>query len=809
MSDHERPTEPADAPEQAAPAAEGVVVPFPETRAPEAAQEGDVPFVSPRIRWLRLVALMTGLGVLASVSTVFGMMMAVASDLPALDVLDVANNPSELYDTTGKVRLGPLTGNQRRILVRSDEIAPAMKHAIVSIEDRRFYTNSGVDVRGIGRALYQDILTRKIVQGGSTITQQLVKNRLEASDDRTLFQKLRESAIAFHMTEKWDKQKILTNYLNTIYFGNGAYGIESAARTYFGSQHVGCGDQGARKCAEQLEPHEAALIAGVVASPSGYDPIARPAAARDRRDLVLLRMLELGYISRTQFESSRIEPVPTAADIAPPSEESRFPYFTTWVRQQVVDTMGVGPAFEGGLRVKTTIDVPLQEAAERAVATMPAGGPSAAMVAIDNRTSEVVALVGGAAGQDAYNERPFNLATQGQRQPGSAFKPFTLAEALRQGKARADTTFESKKKFFCVTRRRGKCRETFEVNNYDDNYAGITTLAQATSFSDNSVYAELGVKTGTPKIAKLARQMGVRTKVSRNFAITLGGLREGVTVLDMAHAYQTMARDGRLSYGTLSPGADDRKGIPGPVGIRSIEKLESSDGERRRYELARTVDGEKARNRPQERKALYSSAVSQEIKGMLASVVRVGTGKRASLGPDDPVYGKTGTTEDYGDAWFVGWTKEYTVAVWIGFPDRVTPMKPPVFSYQGEPVAGGTYPAAIFSAFMRQALTIADSRKKPDQREREAEEGPTPPTGPSAPAVPAPSATAPPAPTTAPGGGGGPGSGGGGTAPPNPPQPQPQSEPSEPAPAPAKPNPTVAPQEPPPEDPGSGGANSP
>ena len=172
--------------------------------------------------------------------------------------------------------LGRLTGNQRRILLTENQIAPVMKHAIIAIEDKRFYTNDGVDLRGIGRALYQDVLAKQAVQGGSTIAQQFVKNALAAQDRRTLFVKLREAAMAYHLTRKWSKQKILRNYLNSIYFGNGAYGIESAARTYFGSQHTGCDTNRVRPCAAQLEPQEAALIAGVVASPSAYDPIAHP-----------------------------------------------------------------------------------------------------------------------------------------------------------------------------------------------------------------------------------------------------------------------------------------------------------------------------------------------------------------------------------------------------------------------------------------------------------------------------------------------------------------------------------------------------
>src|SRR3954452_8028521 len=248
-----------------------------------------------RIRKLRLLLLLVGLGILAAVSTVFGMMMAVASDLPKLE-LSTARN-SVILDKDGH-QLGYLTGNQKRVFLKEAEVAPVMKHAIIAIEDRRFYTNEGVDLRGIGRAFYQDVVQKKVVQGGSTITQQLVKNALAAQDDRTIFQKLREAALAYHLTHKWSKERILNTYLNTIYFGNGAYGLEAAARTYFQPNPPGCDVRGDKRCASDLQPQEAAMLAGMVSSPSAYDPIAHPEAARARRDLVLQRMFEQGFITQ-------------------------------------------------------------------------------------------------------------------------------------------------------------------------------------------------------------------------------------------------------------------------------------------------------------------------------------------------------------------------------------------------------------------------------------------------------------------------------------------------------------------------------
>jgi penicillin-binding protein 1A len=711
---------------------------------PEYANGDEPPGVSLRIRKLRVFLLLAGLGLLAAVSTVFGMMMAVASDLPELEEPSARN--SVLVDRRGEP-LGRLTGNQRRILVRENQIAPAMKHAIIAIEDKRFYTNDGVDIQGIGRALYQDVVAQKAVQGGSTITQQFVKNALAAQDRRTLFVKLREAAMAYHLSRKWSKQKILRNYLNSIYFGNGAYGIESAAQTYFGSQHVGCASNKTRPCAAQLEPAEAALIAGVVSSPSAYDPVAHPAAAKDRRDLVLQRMLEQRLISQEQYDAGVAEPIPSKNEIEPPREETRYPYFTSWIKQQVVDKLGGGQtgarqAFEGGLTIETTIDGRFQKAADDAIrAWLPwQGGPRASLVAIENKTGEVRAMVGG----DDYNSSPFNLATQGQRQPGSAFKPFVLAEAMKKGIS-PTSLWSSRKKVFDVP----GSSEKFTVENYSDAYAGVVTLAQATTTSDNSVYAEVGIKTGTKKIAKLARRMGIRTPVSHNWAMTLGGLKEGVTPLDMAHAYETFAQKGELTYGTMSPGrlGPDRP-VPGPVGIHAITRR--NDGKQRAIELP---NGAKARNKVKTRRVL-DPGIASSIGTILQGVVKNGTAQRAQLG-DVPVAGKTGTTENYGDAWFVGWTPKYTVAVWVGYPKKFQPMKT---EFRGEPVAGGTFPAGIWKTFMESVLRIDPPPKPKEGDEVEGLPGATPAPGattaPATPVEPAPSAPEETAPETSGGGGG-------------------------------------------------------
>jgi penicillin-binding protein 1A len=723
MSDHERTIDPLSGAPNGGAGNGATVVPL---RPHGRNEPPEPPRRRLRIRKLRLLALLFGLACLALISTVFGMMMAVASDLPTLE--EPADRNSEILDRDGH-RIGWLTGNQKRILLREEQIAPVMKHAIIAIEDRRFYTNEGVDLRGIGRALWQDVLAQKAVQGGSTITQQFVKNALAAQDDRTVFQKLREAALAYHLTRKWSKERILRNYLNTIYFGNGAYGIEAAARTYFQSNHPGCDEQPDRRCASELEPHEAALLAGMVASPSAYDPIANPENSKHRRDLVLQRMLEQGFLTRSIYDTSVAEPLPDRGDLQPPVEDTEHPYFTSWVKQQVVDRLGGGQegarlAFDGGLQIRTTIDSDLQDAADKAIkAWLPnVDGPRAALVALENRTGAVRAMVGG----DDYNALPFNLATQGQRQPGSAIKPFILAEALNQGIS-VNSTWTSQKMTFDVPH----SKEVFTVNNYENAYSGLTTLARATTFSDNAVFAQVGIKVGTRRIARLAERMGIRTKVSANYAMTLGGLKEGVTALDMAHAYETFASGGELVYGSLSPGAHNtrRETAPGPVGIDRISRDED-DGEGHDWKPVKLPDGERAVNRKRTRRVLDPD-VAEQVGSLLQGVVRFGTGTRAQVG-DEVIAGKTGTTEGYGDAWFVGWNEKYTVAVWVGYPNEFKSMET---EFQGDPVAGGTYPAGIFKTFMESVLALDPSA--PDEQDE--------------PAVPvAPTDTAPPAATTTP-----------------------------------------------------------
>lgn len=643
------------------------------------------PATRTRIKFLRILLVVAGLTGLAGISVLFGMMMAVAPQVRGLqqDEAFKSGQNTTLYDRDNNF-LAELTAKEGRVIARSQDISHTMKQAVVAIEDRRFFDHKGVDVRGVGRALVRDIAAGSAREGASTIEQQFIKVVSKAQDERTVSAKIRETALAYHLSHQWSKDKILTEYLNAIYYGNGAYGIESAARTYFGQdgQHVGCGTR-TNPCADELRPAEAALLAAIINSPSGNDPIAFPARAEKRRNIVLRAMRDQGMLNPVEYAEARSETIPGPEQIQPPRTRISTPgsgYYVGWISAQLAEKYGARKAFEGGLKVTTTIDPKLQSAAEASVGAWLGGtGPTASMVAIDNGTGEVRAMVGG----PDFEKSAFNLATQGRRQPGSAFKPFVLAQALREGIG-PGSTWESRKREFTVNKKTG---EKFVVNNYEDNYAGVTTLANATAFSDNAVYAQLGIKIGTKKVATLAKEMGIRTPVSTNYAMTLGGLKTGVTPLDMAHAYETFATGGRRVWGSLNftPGR-------GPVGIRKVEKKDGSEEP-------------KINRRRTER--VISEAAANTSMGILTGVVRIGSGKNAAV-PGHLVWGKTGTTEDNGDAWFVGATEELTVAVWVGYADQTKPM---LTEYQGGEVAGGTFPAQIWRTFILKSIDLEKQRR--------------------------------------------------------------------------------------------------
>src|SRR5439155_13646386 len=355
------------------------------------------------------------------------------------------------------------------------------------------------------------------------ITQQFVKNAF-VGHERTITRKLKEAALAWQLEQRWKKDRILTAYLNTIYFGNGAYGIQQAARTYFG------------KTALDLTLPEAALLAGIPEDPSLWDPVAHPQAARDRRNVVLQQMLAQGDISRSEYDAARATALPKAQDVRLPGTRGQAPYFTNYVVKQLVDSKRFGPhrVYGGGLHVTTTIDLGLQKLAQAAVAkVLPnESGPAAALVALDPRDGKVLAMIGGR----NYHESQFNLAVQGERQPGSSFKPFVLATALSQGISPA-TTLVSKP----VTIDLGD--KLWVVHNYEDSYAGPMSLWTATAESDNTVFAQLTRLVGPTNIARTAHRVGIHSRLPGYFAIGLGGL--AVNPLEMARAYSAFANGGK------------------------------------------------------------------------------------------------------------------------------------------------------------------------------------------------------------------------------------------------------------------------
>ncbi len=631
---------------------------------------------------------MAGLA-LALVSFVYGIFLAVASDLPRLDdryQFTHAKN-SILLDDQGR----PLDvlSEHNRILLAPTQIPRIVKEAVVSVEDKRFYSEPGVDPKGILRAVVEDVLRQHAAQGASTIAEQFVKNALEAQGERTVFEKLREAALAFQLTHKWSKEKILTEYLNTIYFGEGAYGIESAAQVYFGSEpnNIGCGLPQAPLCVSRLKPWQAALLAGIIASPSGFDPATNPQAATARRELVLKDMLDQHDITVAEYQESIRQPLPPEHNIAPPQvapvEGLQTGYFTSWVEQQLLERYSPQRALEGGLTVHTTLDLGLQRAAEQAVDSyLPsAEGPSASLVAIENSTGDVRAMVGGR----NYDQTPFNLATAGERQPGSSFKAFDLAAALEHGIS-LDSEWVSAPKIFPVPGTDGK--EKFYVHNDNNAYVGPRTLLEATTWSDNSVFAEVGIHVGTQNIARIAHRMGIRTPISTNPSMTIGGLKVGVTPIDMAHAYETLAEHGqRVGSSLVSDG--------GPNGIQEVTAPSGQvlpDG--------RSKDV----NRVKYERVLPAWVASEETSA-LETVIKEGTGRRAAIGQF--AAGKTGTTSNFGDAWFVGWDSKYTVAVWVGYPNKLVSMST---DFDGGPVEGGTFPALIWRAFMLGAIGVEHER---------------------------------------------------------------------------------------------------
>ncbi len=695
----------------------------------------------PRVRKLRLLFVLTGFGLLAVISMLFGALTSIASDLPKFEntVQFSHNVDSYMYDSQGSP-IGPLAPASTPAIDNWGQISQNMVHAIVAVEDHGFWSESGISVRGLARAGLADLTGGKI-QGASTIPEEFIKNVRQEEGDRSVAEKLVEAGMAFQLSHHWSHEKILTEYLNSIYFGNGAIGIEAAARVYFGWAHGydpsnpaeggkdSCGDADPQhprrpECASVLTVAQAALLAGMVANPSAFNPAgssSQRAAATARRDLVLEDMYRQHYISRGLYEYSRNRPLPTAAQIREPQQQpSAAGYFTSWVEPQILaalERQGLSvkqaqyEAYYGGLKIKLSIDLNMQQQAQAVVDNelfYTKGLPSASLVAIDNKTGEVRAMV---SGDGDYEHSPFNLATMGYRQPGSSFKIFTLAAALSKGAITPYTEIDSKQITIHFVKQHGNAYAAangtgrFPVRNFGNEYSGLIPMTVATAASDNSVFAQLGTEpqVGTAAIANYAHLMGIRSYISTNPSMILGGLSHGVSALDMAHAYSTVANGG---VKTFNPYLGDVK--KGPIGIDSITNC----GRCAQHTIVNRAGNSHNGDTLQTDRVL-TPQVASTIDELLHGPVddSYGTGTAAAI-PGVDVVGKTGTTSNYIDAWFVGWTPQMTVAVWVGYPDSGKPM---TTQYNGGPVEGGTFPAVIWRNFMVSALQILQDEQQHKQ----------------------------------------------------------------------------------------------
>lgn len=569
--------------------------------------------------------------------------VSLAADLPRLEkeAIKPPAQTTKVYAADGTL-LAELHATENRVLVRLDDVSKYMQQAIVAIEDERFYEHRGIDPLGILRSLYVDIKLGKPAQGASTITQQYVRN-IYLSTEKTLERKIKEAILAYRIEQIYSKKTILEKYLNTVYFGNGCYGVETAAQTYFG------------KHAKDLTLSEAALLAGIVQRPSYYNPYTNLEKVVKRRNTVLKKMFELGYISKEEFDAASKEPV----KLKPLRQRGYYfaPYFVEYVKEQLIARYGVDRVFKGGLRVYTTLQPEAQRAAEKAVQKIldRPKDPDCAIVSIEVDTGHIIAMYGG----KDFEKQKFNLATQGKRQPGSSFKTFVLVAALEEGIS-PYTTYDSSPANFNLP------SGVWKVRNAEGGGMGRITLRTATVHSVNAVYARLIMELGPEKVVSAAKRMGITSKIRPFPSIALGS--EPVTVLEMANAYSTLARGGQR------------------VDPIAILKVTDANGN--------VIDEFK----PKSVKAI-DSRIAYTVVDILKDAVSQGTGVRAKI--KWPCAGKTGTAQEYRDAWFVGFTPQISTAVWVGYKQAQIPMR----NIHGfARVYGGTLPAMIWREFMKEAM---------------------------------------------------------------------------------------------------------
>jgi penicillin-binding protein 1A len=597
-------------------------------------------------RVLLAFGVLVAIGLIA-VASVVGWVISIAASAPDIKDLKPINKgaSSVIYASNGS-RLGYVQSDEIRTPIRWGNMPVTLRQATVAIEDKRYYEHGGYDLEGIIRAGVRNLTSGKTVQGGSTITQQLVRALYIKDPKRDLKRKIREAKMAQELEQQHSKTWILREYLNDVPYGTvggkTAIGVEAAAETYF-SKH-----------AKELSLDESALLAGLPQAPSQYNPFREPGAALDRRNEVLKAMQQSGYITSAQALNSMQKPL----GLKPGNlyTQRREPYFFDYVQDQLIERYGASVYRQGGLKVYTTVDPKLQEAGRAAIKNnlYLKTDPSSAIVAIDPRTGYIKAM----ASSGSYKDRTFNLAAQGHRQPGSSFKPMVLLTAIREGIDPQKTIYVSKPLHLQLPG-----YGIWNVKTYGNTYGGAMNLVEATLKSDNTVYAQLDVDVGPKKVAETAHLLGVKTKLDGVPSEGLGGLRLGVSPLEMANAYATLAAGGIRSE------------------PRAITKVVFPDGR---------VDN---LGKPK-RKRVITDGQAYAVTQILEQNVQKGTGTKANYGC--PAAGKTGTTDNFNDAWFVGYTPNLAAATWVGYPNALKEMR----SVHGISVAGGTFPAQIWHDFM-------------------------------------------------------------------------------------------------------------
>ncbi len=551
--------------------------------------------------------------------------IGIYNSAPALDEMKKVGKgtSSSIYAADGSL-IGFIRSNNVRQPVKADQLPETLKEATIAIEDKNFYSHGAIDYEGIFRAVVEDIKAGKAVQGASTITQQLVRNLYIQNPEQTIERKIREAKLAIELEDRESKRWILTNYLNYAPYGTvegqTVIGAEAAAQTYFS------------KSAKDLGLEEAALIAGLPQAPSEYNPFLDPKAATARRNDVLRQMEDQGYITSEEMEKA----IASGLKVRPGTKYRVIhdQFLFDLVQQQLIDRYGLATVRNGGLKAYTTINPDLQQKAEEAVASCyvcySGGGPAAALASVDPETGAIVAL---ASTEGEASEEQFNYAWQALRQPGSSFKTFVLAAAIKAGIDPETTYYDGSSPASLEI----PGAPNWEVANAEPTSGGTMSLDEATVHSVNVIFAKLDLDLGPEAVTKMAREMGIKAPLKSVPAEGIGGLTYGVTPLEMADAYATLANGG-IHHDPTAIGK-----VVFPDG--KVDEVTTSDGER-----------------------VLTEGQAYEITKVLEGVITSGTGAGYTSIGCGAEAGKTGTSEELSDAWFVGYTPLYSTAVWVGHP---------------------------------------------------------------------------------------------------------------------------------------------